>query len=308
LINHDLLMTLGQLRTFLAVVEGGSVRVAAERLVVTQSAVSAALAALQSELGVALVTREGRGLRLTDAGEVFAERLRPVLGSLDEAVAAAQSAADPRRGRLRLAAVTSAGEHLAPSLLASFLDLHPGAEVSLEVGNRRRVWDLLANHQADLVIGGRPPASADTLATRRHQLVVVSARPGATLPPAGRRSAVRTVTMAHLVSAAWLLREPGSGTRAAAEELFDELGLSPRILTIGSNPAIVESVRIGLGITLISRDAVADALAGGTLEEWRYGPLPLERAWHLVGRANEPLSAASRLFLDHLVTSGWKRP
>jgi DNA-binding transcriptional LysR family regulator len=66
-------------------------------------------------------------------------------------------------------------------------------------------------------------------------------------------------------------------------------------------------MRIGLGIKLISRDAVADALAGGTLGEWRHGPRPLERAWHLVGRANQPLGAASRLFLDHLVTSGWKR-
>jgi DNA-binding transcriptional LysR family regulator len=299
-------MTLGQLRTFLAVVATGSVRAAAERLVVTQPAVSAALASLQQEMGVALVTREGRGLRVTQAGEAFADYARRALGMLDEGMAAAAGAAEPERGRLRLAAVTSAGEHLAPSLLATFLARCPGVEVSLEVGNRRSVWDLLAHHEADLAIGGRPPASATTLATRPHQLVVVAAgRPGTR--QASRRRPVRSVSLADLARATWLLREPGSGTRANAEELLGQLDIGPRVLTLGSNGAIVESVRIGLGITLISRDSVEEHLARGGLEEWRYGPLPLERAWHLVCAADEPIGATPRLFLDHLFKTGWRR-
>jgi DNA-binding transcriptional LysR family regulator len=299
-------VTLGQLRTFLAVVATGSVRAAADRLVVTQPAVSAALASLQQEVGVALVAREGRGLRVTPAGEAFADYARRALGLLDEGLAAAGGAAEPERGRLRLAAVTSAGEHLAPLLLASFLSRYPGVEVSLEVGNRRSVWDLLAHHEADLAIGGRPPASATTRATRPHQLVVVAAR-----RPGGRqlrgRGAVRSVSLADLARATWLLREPGSGTRAAAEELLGQLDLGPRVLTLGSNGAILESARIGLGITLISRDAVEEHLAGGALEEWRNGPLPLERAWHLVTTAGEPIAATPQLFLDHLLDSGWRR-
>jgi DNA-binding transcriptional LysR family regulator len=299
-------MTLGQLRTFLAVADSGSVRAAAERLVVTQPAVSAALAAVQREVGAALVAREGRGLRLTPAGELFAQRVRQALGTLDEAAAAARGAADPERGRLRLAAVTSAGEHVAPSLLNAFLTRHPSTEVSLEVGNRRRVWELLARHEADLAIGGRPPPSATTLATMRHQLVVVARRQDSK----SRRSrrAARTVALSDLAKATWLLREPGSGTRAAAEELFGHLDLAPRVLTFGSNGAIVESVRVGLGITLISRDAVAEHLAQGGLEEWRYGPLPLERAWHLVSRAGEAIVATAQLFLDDLLAASWRRP
>src|SRR6266542_1119960 len=151
-------MTLGQLRTFLAVAETGSVRGAAERLVVTQPAVSSALAALQREVGAALVAREGRGLRLTAAGEAFAGRARAALALLEEAVVSASSEAAPERGRVRLAAVTTAGEHLAPHLLASFRSRYPDAEVALEVGNRRRVWDALIAHDVDLAIGGRPPA------------------------------------------------------------------------------------------------------------------------------------------------------
>ena len=298
-------MTHGQLRTFLAVAETGSGRAASHRLVVTQPAVSAALAALQKEVGVALVAREGRGLRLTPAGVVFAGYARRILGMADEAVAAAGGAAEPGLGRLRLAAVTSAGEHLAPSLLAAFLARHPQADVSLEVGNRQRVWDLLAHHEADLAIGGRPPPGADSLAHLPNQLVVV-APPGQPSKPRRGRPAARSVTRAELARATWLLREPGSGTRAAAEEVFAQLDLGPRILTLGSNGAIVNSVLIGLGVTLISRDAVADHLAGGLLEEWSHGPLPLERAWHLVSRAGEPLAATPRLFLDGLLAGDWQ--
>jgi DNA-binding transcriptional LysR family regulator len=292
--DTDARLTLGQLRTFVAVASTGSVRAAAEQLVVTQPAVSSALAAVRQQVGVALVRRDGRGLRLTPAGEALAERARAALALLDEAVAAARGEADPERGRLRLAAVTTAGEHLAPPLLAAFLAGHPGAAVSLEVGNRRRVADLLSHHEVDLAIGGRPPAGAATLAVRPNHLVVVSA-------PGFARSG-------GLEAATWLLREPGSGTRATAEAFLDAAGIAPRILTVGSNGAVVESVRIGLGVTLISADAVAGDLAAGRLEEWRHPGLPVERPWHLLARAGEPLAPTPERFLAHVLRSGWDRP
>lgn len=294
-------LTLGQLRTFLAVASTGSVRAAAEQLVVTQPAVSSALAAVRKQVGVPLVARDGRGLRLTPAGEALAERARAALAMLDEAVAAARGAADPHRGRLRLASATTAGEHLAPPLLASFLAAHPEVTVSLEVGNRRRVADLLAHHEVDLAIGGRPPTGAETLATKPNRLVVVAAA-------GARRAGQRAVRLDRLASATWLLREPGSGTRATAEAFLEELGISPRILTFGSNGAVVESVRIGLGITLISADAVAGALAAGGLEEWQHRGLPIERPWHLLARAGEPPAPTPQRFLAHLLESGWERP
>ncbi|HUR22820.1 MAG TPA: LysR substrate-binding domain-containing protein, partial [Acidimicrobiales bacterium] len=90
-------------------------------------------------------------------------------------------------------------------------------------------------------------------------------------------------------------------TRGTAEELLDEMGVNPRTLTLGSNGAIRESVQVGLGITLISRDAVARQLDEGALEEWRCAALPRHRAWHVVARANEHLRATAGLFLTHLV-------
>jgi LysR family transcriptional regulator, low CO2-responsive transcriptional regulator len=301
-------MTIGQLRTFLAVAATGSVRAAAERLVVTQPAVSAALSALQREVGVPLVTREGRGLRLTPAGTAFAEHARRALGLLDRGVSAATEAAEPERGRLRLAAVTTAAERLVPALLATFRSQLPDIGLTLEVGNRRRVWDLLAHHEVDLAIAGRPPGNhaVATLATRPHDLVVVGA-PQVRGPEGfpSRRTAVRRVARSDLAKATWLLRESGSGTRTATEEFLRSMELQPPVLTLGSNGAIREGVLIGLGVTLVSRDAVSAELADGSLEEWRCPPLPLRREWHAAAPAESLLPPTARLFLEHLLAAGW---
>jgi LysR family transcriptional regulator, low CO2-responsive transcriptional regulator len=296
-------MTLTQLRAFVEVAAAGSVHQAAAHLVISQSAVSAAVAALQRDLGVALLARDGRGIQLTPAGRVFAGYARQVLGLLEEGRAAAAGQLHPERGRVRLAAVTTAGEHVLPPFLAAFRAHYPEAEVALEVGNRSRVWELLAYREVDVVIGGRPPADRrfTSLATRPNQLVVVAASRGT---PGNGDEGYKTVTVEDLAAQVWLMREPGSGTRSTAEELFDNLGISPPTLTLGSNGAIRESVRAGLGITLISRDAVARELGRGALEEWHGPGLPVERTWHVVGRAGEDLSPTAALFLAGLAAPG----
>jgi DNA-binding transcriptional LysR family regulator len=291
-------MTFNQLRTFVEVATAGSVIDAARSLRVSAPAVSAAVGAIEKELGVPLVERAGRGLAVTPAGVVFAQYARQVLALIETAKSATAEALDPERGQLRLAAVTTAGEHVVPRFLASFRDRHPQAGVTLEVGNRDRVWDALEHHEADLAVGGRPPGGGRfvTLATRANVLVLVAAGSG---PPA-----VRQVDIATLAESVVLLREDGSGTRSTAEELLDELGVDPPTLTLGSNGAIRESVQVGLGITLISRDAVARELDEGTLEEWRGAGIPRQRAWHVVARAHEHLPATAGLFLTHLVGAG----
>lgn len=293
-------MTFNQLRTFLAVVDYGSVSEAADRLFVSPPAVSAALATLQAELGVALVARDGRGVAITPAGSVFVPYARGVLRIADEGMAAARETLDPESGRVRLAAVTTAGEHVLPRFLASFRAQHPQAEVSLEVGNRERLWQMLADRDVDLAIGGRPPGGSRFIsrATRPNVLVLVAAAQPAKV---GAQDGVREVSLSELSRQVLLLREPGSGTRSTAQELFDELGISPAAtLTLGSNGALRESVQVGLGITLISRDAVARELEEGTLEEWRCETLPRHRAWHLVSRADEELAPTAGLFLTHV--------
>jgi LysR family transcriptional regulator, low CO2-responsive transcriptional regulator len=291
-------MTLNQLRTFLAVAEHGSVRAAADELVVTQAAVSASLTALQKSLGVGLLQPDGRGLRLTPAGRAYAGYVRRILGLLDEAGRAAAAAADPEHGELRIAAVTTAAEQILPGLLSGFRARHPQMGVRLEAGNRDRVRALLDRHQVDLVLYGRPEPGWDVrvLAVRAHQLVVVAAPGLAAQAPASH-------LLPWLASQAWLLREPGSGTKAATDTLLTELDIAPLTLMVGSNGAIRESARVGLGVTLISRDAVATELAAGHLAELPVPGTPMHRDWYLLAHPGSLPPAAGRL-LEHVRQHG----
>lgn len=278
-------MTWSRLRAFVAVADTGSVRAAAARLSVTESAISAAVAALQGELGVQLVERQGRGIVLTEGGRVYADYARRVLGLLEEGAAAAGEGVGADRGRLRLGAVTTAGEYLVPGLLASFRAAYPLVEVTLEVGVRDRVHELVGTHQLDLVIGGRPPRGQGlvTRAVRPNSLVVVAA-PG-----------VRP----DLAATPWLLREPGSGTRATTLGLLDALQIDPPRLALGSHGAVVASATLGLGLALVSEDAVGRQLTTGELVVVPVAGTPLSRPWHAV--TGPAPTATTRLFSSHLL-------
>jgi DNA-binding transcriptional LysR family regulator len=288
-------VTFPRLRTFVEVADAGSVHEAARRLVVTESAVSASVAALSRDVGVALVARDGRGLRLTPSGHVYARYARQMLGLLERAGAAARGELDPERGEVALAAVTTAADHLLPDLLASFRAAHPAIEIRLAVGSSEQVWSLLREHAVDLTIAGRPPAALDARvrAVRRNELVLVEA--------AGARSGP-----SDLAARTWLFREPGSGTRATCEALLAGLDIDPSRLMLGSNGAVVAGAVAGLGLTLVSRDAVARELAEGRLSVVPVPGTPLRRPWHAASA--EHASAPTLLLVDHLLHRGWRRP
>lgn len=286
-------MTESRLRTLVALAATGSVRAAASRLTVTESAVSASIGALARELGVPLVEPVGRGIRLTASGAVYAQYARRVLGLLDEGAAAALQELDPERGRLRLAAVTTAGEHLLPALLAEFRRRHPGVALALEVAPSAQVWDLVSAHEVDLVIGGRPPSGVEAavVATKPNELVVAAAP---------------TVAEAFdWVTTPWLLREQGSATRTRVEAYLKSQHVAPPCLVLGSNGAVVAGAVAELGCALVSRDAIAELLADGRLVTVPTPGTPLLRPWHAVAGAYSGASTA--LFVRHLHASGWRR-
>jgi LysR family transcriptional regulator, low CO2-responsive transcriptional regulator len=217
-----------RLRALVELADAGSVRGAAERLVVTESAISSAIGSLSAEVGVPLVDRHGRGVRLTPAGQCYVEYARKILGLHDEAVLAARGEVDPEHGAIRLAAVTTAGELLLPALLASFTAKYPGVDCKLEVASRKAIWPMLASHQADVVVAGRPPTALDHIQIRAlspNTLVVVG-------PP-------ETARGFDPAQATWLLRESGSGTRATTTTLLEELEVSPPQMVLGSHGAVV---------------------------------------------------------------------
>ncbi|MDB5028001.1 MAG: LysR family transcriptional regulator [Candidatus Eremiobacteraeota bacterium] len=291
------MISLNQVRTLIEVARSGSVGAAAERLVVSQPAVSSALAGLQKAIGAAVVEREGRGIRLTPSGERLVAYGRRIIALLDEAVVESRAAASPDAGRVKLSAVTTAAEQLLPALLSGFRAIAESIEVELHVANKDRVWDRLDHWEADLVLAGRPPQDGHfrTVAVRSNSVVVVG--------PPGRDYDLR-----DLARATWLLREVGSGTRETTRDLFAQLSIAPPAVTIGSNGAIRECVRAGLGISVLSRDAVAREIAEGTLAEIPTPVTPLVRDWHLVAGTEREMPPGAQRFIDFAIATGTFEP
>jgi DNA-binding transcriptional LysR family regulator len=285
-------LTIHQLQVFVTVTEHGSIRRAAEQLVVTQPAVSASLAALERAVGVELVARHGRGIELTDAGRVLEKYAKQLLSLVDEAIAETQFADDPITAPVRVGASTASADHMLMPLLARIHTQRPALQFTLDVANCTRVWQMLADRSIDLAVSSRPPSTLafESLATRHNEFVLV-AKPGA-------------VWAGKLGEATWLIREEGSSSRAATEETMTRLGISPTTFTIGSNAAIQRSAEAGLGVGLLPAEAVTSALKTRALATIRTPATPLRKPWHIVVRSREALASSARQFVDDLVQVG----
>jgi DNA-binding transcriptional LysR family regulator len=288
-------ITLTQLRSFLAVVRTGSVSAAATELVVTQPSVSAAVGALSREIGVDLLEREGRGVRPSPAGVEFAAYAADVIGLLDEGCRAARAAEAAQSLGLRIAAVTTAAESFVPPLMQEFSLLHPEVGLSLEVGNRGRVMAIVLGHDADVAIGGRPPRDAriEAHAILVNELVLIAS-------PDDPRVHAQSVEPHELEGTRWLLREPGSGTRHVNEEFLASVGLAVETLTLGSNGAIKQAARAGLGVSFVSRDAVANELDAGLLGVIAVRSGPPVREWFAMHSVVGPARPAVAAFMEFL--------
>jgi LysR family transcriptional regulator, low CO2-responsive transcriptional regulator len=286
-------ITLNQLQSFLAVAREGSVSGAAGKLYVTQPSISAAVSALSRELEVDLTERVGRGIGLTPAGEAFRPYAADVLGLIEQGKQAAREAADSSMRSLRLAAVATAAEYVVPALLRAFHRLHPEITLSLEVANRASVFERVLEHEVDVAIAGRPPDDERIagLAFLKNEIALIVA-------PDDALAGARPVKPEQLADRVWLMREHGSGTRQLVAEFFADHDLRPQTLTLGSNGAIKEAVRLGLGVSLQSRVAVENELRAGTLAEVAVrGGLP-QRQWYALHSATVPPRPAVEQFLQ----------
>jgi DNA-binding transcriptional LysR family regulator len=273
-------------------VRGGSVTAAADELVVTQPSVSSAIAALGRELGCELFEREGRGIRLTEAGQAFAPYASDVLGLLDQGRQSAREAVAVAAKRLRIAAVTTAAESFVPPMMKAFSQEQPEIELALVVGNRQVVLDAVLNHSVDVAVSGKPPADERLIAEPMidNEIACITA------PDDPVATSNRAVDATTLADRAWLLREPGSGTRTLNEQFLSEHGLEPATLTLGSNGAIKQAVRAGLGVSLLSRAAVQAELDAGLVAELKLKDGPPPRKWFLLRSAVGPRREPVELF------------
>lgn len=287
--------SLVQLRSFEAVVRLGGVGRAARTLHLAQPTVSAQLKELASALGLVLFEPRGRGIAPTAVGERLALTVRAMgeaWQAFEEDAAALQGL---RRGRLRIAAVTTT-EYFLPDLLGPFARQYPGIEIELAVENRDAVVARLERGDDELAAMMLPPAHLPLARWPflENPLVIVA-------PAEHALARRRRLKLPDLTGEPLLAREAGSGTRAAAEQAFAERGVHwPPRMALGSNEAVKHAVRAGLGLAVLSRHTLAPDPASEGLAILSVAGFPLRRQWHLVWRKDRALSLPARTLLDNL--------
>ena len=292
-------MTIHQLRIFIAVAKHHSYSRAAEELRLTQPAVSAQVRELERTLDATFFERVGRTIVLTEAGKELLAYAHKVCALIDEAKIAMEELDGLKRGRIALAAVSTAGAYVLPSLLGAFRNRYPGISISLEVTNRAIVRDRLLRNEVDLVVMGRPPEGVAHVAAPflSDELVVIAS-------PSHPLARAKRIPVSRLAQEVFISREVGSGTRLNADEFFHQQGVKISVgLELGNNSAVKEAVAAGLGIALLSRHAIRMELALHRLVVLDVRGLPLLRQWYVVHREDKRLSRAAAAFRAFLLTS-----
>lgn len=296
LIRH---LSLRQLQVFEAIARHESFTRAAEELHLTQPTVSAQIKNLTDAVGLPLFEQIGKKIHVTDTGRALYKSCREMFDALARFEMEAADAKGLKHGHLRLAVITTA-KYFVPRVLGPFCARYPGVDVALKVTNRERVLEHLVENEDDLYIFGQPPASVDVEAIPflRNPLVVIAA-------PDHALAAKRRIPLSRLADEAFLVREAGSGTRLAAQRLFNEHGVRMRVkMELGSNEAIKQGVAGGLGIAVLSLHTLATELNSGQLRILDVQALPIERHWYMVYPRGKQLSVVARTFLDYMMTEG----
>ncbi len=293
--------TLRQLQVFEAVARQLSFSRAAAELNLTQPAVSMQVKLLEDQAGLPLFERIGKKVFLTEAGTELHQHSRVIAQQLrdaDEALAARKGLS---QGRLVITMVSTA-KYLVPPLLARFLKQHPRVTVKLSANNREVVLKQLADNEVDLAIMGRTPQGMNAVVEpfARHPHVVIAA-PG---HPLAKR---RRIPLARLAEETFLIREPGSGTRALLERLFAEHGLPLNVsMEMASNETIKQAVQAGMGISLLSLHTIGLELKTRRLAVLDVEGLPIVRDWHVVHLAAKRLSPVAQAFRTFLLSTAGK--
>ena len=286
-------MDIDQLRTFLAVVEHASFSRAAEALHVGQSTVSFHIKALEASAGSRLLDR-GRGrVRPTSAGELLRRYAERIVALREEAIVRLRDEERGAAGHVTIAASTIPAEYLLPPLLAAFRRQHPGVSVTVAVSDSDGAEAAVLAGQCDLAATGKRIRDRRVVssALAEDEVVLVGPNPNP-FAPLGR------LTPDELRGLPLVLREEGSGTRdAVARLLARAAGGPPATLQVGSPEAAKRCVREGLGLTFISRLAVAEELASGGLSLVELAGMPVRRRFWLARPAATTPSAAARALL-----------
>ena len=288
-------MTLDQLRIFIAVAERQHVTRAAEALNIAQSAASASIAALEAQHHAKLFHRLGRGIALTESGSLFLAEAKAVVARVERAELVLSELSGLKTGTLSLFASQTIASYWLPRHLVRFRRAHPGVSIRLDVGNTTQAAAAVHDGLAELgfVEGLVDDESLVATEMARDQLVVVVA-------PDHAWGKLHAVTGPQLAETAWVLREPGSGTRSEFEASLDAFGLTARdldvVLELPTNESVRAAVEAGLGATALSASVAAPSLEAGLLHQVQ-APLP-DRAFSVMRHVDRYHSVAADRLLE----------
>jgi DNA-binding transcriptional LysR family regulator len=285
-----------QLAAFCAVVERRSFSLAAERLGVTQPAVSLQVRALEKRLGTQLLDRSGRRVEPTEAGMRLYRGAQRLLALEEQLVAeVALESGDELTGRFEIGASTGPGGIVLAHLLCEFQARNPELHVSLVVSDTQSIVERVAARELELgVVGAGRRHRGVAFEPFLHDEVVLACPPGH--PFAGR-----TITMDELRADTLIVMQEGAGVRQLIEDVLRESGTRLRDLDVhvelGLQESVLSAVRAGYGVTFISRNSIETDLALGTVAEARVAGLELERDVYLVRASGRAETRAARAFL-----------
>jgi DNA-binding transcriptional LysR family regulator len=284
--------TLPQLSVFEAVSRLNSFTRAAEELYMAQPTVSVQIKKLSETIGLPVLEQVGKSVRLTPVGRELQAACSEIFQTLTRFEQRVADMRGMQTGTLHVAASTVA-KYFASRSLAEFLKVHPGIDAKVHIGHRQSLLTRMAENADDLYLMMDPPGGEDLVDLRllpNPILVFASAHH----PLAGEKN----IPFTRIAGEPLLVREPGSGTRMTSDRLFRERSLTPNIrMELTSNEAIRESLRVGLGISILSQHALGDA-KDAELVTLDVEGFPVESHWHVVYPAGKQLSFVAQTFLD----------
>lgn len=290
-------ITFRQLETFAEVARQLSFTRAAEALHLTQPAVSIQIRQISDTIGLPLFEQTGREITLTAAGDELLTTVR----NLDDAWNRFESAIDDlkgfKRGKLRVALVTTA-KHFLPKMLGAFYQRYPDIDIELEIANREKIVQRLTANQDDLYVMSYPPRELDivTHPFLDNEYVL--------LAPITHWAVGKSITLELLASEPFLLREQGSGSRHVIDTHMQVTGITLKVrLSLASNEAIRDLVASGMGLTVLSRQAVGEHPERLGLTALNVEAFPLRSMWNVVHLRSKVLSLPAKAFLDDLLKS-----
>jgi DNA-binding transcriptional LysR family regulator len=284
-------ITFRQLRVFNEVARQLSFARAAEVLHLTPPAVTMQVKELEGHIGLPLFERSGRQVALTTAGEYMLVYARKMLSTLKDAEDAAARLQRLEVGTLTIGMVSTA-KYFLPRLLAEFRREHEGVEIRLVVGNRDQLVKMLQGNEVDIAIMGRPPTE---LATRAEPF---AAHPHVFVAPTDHPLLkVGHPTVESLQPYGFILRERGSGTRAAMEKFMERSSFEPRVvMEMGSNETIKQAVMAGMGLSFLSLHTIGLELEHQLIAVLDVEGSPVVRGWNVVHTLSKLLSPAAEAF------------